>query len=332
MTIESIAPEALAGDTTGETPRDVEADRVALAERLLRSTADRAYDGDLDIDWDAPIAPGKPWATEKRGTLFGTEIYEALTDDQKLRLSRAEAVAILTYGINAEIGLCTNLLRGIFAGPNFADASTLYSLSEIAEETRHSTMFGRLINKTGMEPYRRPKALSMPLRLIGFIPHGPVVYAGTLLVEEVLDRVQRESMADESIQPHVRQLMKIHVLEEARHITFARNELADAIARSGPVSLAINRVLCAALTLFVMPTLVDSQAYKSVGIGQLRGWWTAQRSPRYRENASFMCGPMLRYFHEAGLIKGRVTTALYRASRALPDDVLQAIRDEVHGR
>lgn len=84
MTIESIARETPTRDTAGETTRDVEADRVALAGRLLRSTADRAYDGDLDIDWDAPIAPDKPWATEKRGTLFGTEIYEALTDDQKL--------------------------------------------------------------------------------------------------------------------------------------------------------------------------------------------------------------------------------------------------------
>ncbi|MGZ8177906.1 AurF N-oxygenase family protein [Williamsia sp. SKLECPSW1] len=303
-------------------------ERQALADRLLRSTADRAYDGDLDIDWDAPVVPDMPWSTETRGTLFGTEIYETLTDDQKLLLSRAEAVAILTYGINAEIGLCTNLLRGIFAVRDFSDASTLYSLSEVAEETRHSTMFGRLIEKTGMEPYRRPKVLSMPLRLIGFIPHGPIVYAGTLLVEEVLDRVQRESMADERIQPHVRQLMKIHVLEEARHITFARNELADAIERSGPITLAVNRLLCGALTLFVMPTLVDSQAYRSVGIGQLRGWLAAQRSPRYRANATFMCGPMLRYFQEAGLIKGRVTTALYKASRALPDDVLEAIRDE----
>ncbi|GAA2059119.1 AurF N-oxygenase family protein [Williamsia deligens] len=327
MTIDSVAPIPVSADTIRS-----EEECQALAERLLRSTADRAYDGDLDIDWDAPVDPDKPWATEHRGTLYGTEIYESLTDEQKLLLSRAEAVAILTYGINAEIGLCTNLLRGVFAGRDFSDATTLYSLSEIAEETRHSTMFGRLITKTGMEPFRRPKALSMPLRLIGFIPHGPVVYAGTLLVEEVLDRVQRESMADERIQPHVRQLMKIHVLEEARHITFARNELADAIARSGPVSLAVNRVLCAALTLFVMPTLVDSQAYRAAGIGQLRGWIAAQRSPRYRENATFMCGPMLRYFHEAGLIKGRVTTALYRASRALPDDVLAAVRAEENSR
>ncbi|MCX6470456.1 MAG: diiron oxygenase [Corynebacteriales bacterium] len=318
MTVDNHAP---ATRPAGPTPSEID-ERMAIAERLLRSTADRAYDGELDIDWDADIDPEKAWSTEKRGTLFGTELYEGLDDAQKLTLSRAEAVAILTYGINAEVGLCTNLLRGVFTNDNLADEHTLYSLTEIAEETRHSTMFGRLINKTEMEPYRRPKLLSMPLRLIGFIPHGPLVYAGTLLVEEVLDRVQRESMADETIQPHVRQLMKIHVLEEARHITFARNELIQATEKCGPIALAVNRILIALLTLFVMPTLVDSQAYRSVGIGQLAGWKAAQRSPRYRENATFMCGPMLTFFYEAGLIKGRLTTKIYKMSRSLPDDVL----------
>ncbi|WP_328856267.1 diiron oxygenase [Williamsia herbipolensis] len=301
-------------------------DPRTTAERLLRSTADNALDGELDIDWDAPLDPTKAWLTERRGTLFGTKMWDALTPEQQLTLGRAEAVAVLSYGIVAEMGLCNNLLRRVFHVEDFTEPQMLYSLTEVAEETRHSTMFGRLINKAEMPAWPAPAPLNWALRLMGFVPHGPLIFAITLIVEEMLDAVQREATRDENVQPHVRQMMRIHILEEARHITYARTELVRAIENCGPISLAVNRVLIGLLVLIVMPTLIDPRAYISVGISPTRGWLVAQRSPHYRENATFACGPMLRFFGEAGLIRGRVTTLLYRASRSLPEGLLASLR------
>ncbi len=296
-------------------------DVTATAERLLRSTADTVLDGDIDIDWDAPVDPDKAWLTERRGTLYGTRLWNRLSREEQLTLGRAEAVAVLSYGIVAEQGLCQNLLRTVFAARDWTSPEMLYALSEVGEETRHSTMFGRLVNKAEMPAWPAPAPLNWALRLMGYVPHGPMIYAITLIVEEILDRVQREACKDENVQPHVRQMMRIHILEEARHITYARTELAGAIARCGRLSLAVNRVLVAFLVLIVMPTLIDPRAYESVGISPTRGWVVAQFSKRYRENATFACGPMLTYFHEVGLIRGRLTTRLYKMSRSLPPDV-----------
>ena len=60
---------------------------------------------------------------------------------------------------------------------------------------------------------------------------GPSLYAGALLVEETLDRWQRDSMTDERLQPLTRMVNRIHVTEEARHVTFARDELARTMPR-----------------------------------------------------------------------------------------------------
>jgi hypothetical protein len=44
----------------------VVAERERVADRLLRSTAARSYDPDVDIDWTAPAEPGKGFMLEHR--------------------------------------------------------------------------------------------------------------------------------------------------------------------------------------------------------------------------------------------------------------------------
>lgn len=48
-----------------------------------------------------------------------------------------------------------------------------YALTEVSEEARHSTMFGRLVNKMGVEPYTYPKFATRVIRLLGLVPLGP---------------------------------------------------------------------------------------------------------------------------------------------------------------
>jgi len=59
--------------TTSELPAG--ADQERLADRLLRSTAARSYDPELDIDWSAPPQEGKLFLPEHRGSLYGTAMW-----------------------------------------------------------------------------------------------------------------------------------------------------------------------------------------------------------------------------------------------------------------
>lgn len=296
-------------------------DRQKTAQRLLRSSADRSYDGELDIDWDAPIDPAKKWIPEHRQSLYGTKLWDKLTQVQRDELGKHEAVSVLSFGIYAEAGLSTLLLRVLMQGA-LVDDHSRYALTEIAEETRHSTMFSRLVNLTGVKPYVAPRFTPKLLRLAGLIPIGPSAYAGTLLIEEILDRLQREAMNDPDVQPHMRQLMKIHVLEEARHITYAREELVRAIEARGPASNAFHRLVFAIMVLGVYPVLINPRVYRSVGISPLEGFLAAFTSPNYRENATFAGEPLLRFAHEVGMLDGAVTRRLYKLSRSLPQDVM----------
>ncbi|MGA4792191.1 AurF N-oxygenase family protein [Nocardia sp. AB354] len=293
--------------------------RERVAQRLLRSSAEHFYDADIDIDWEQPWAPDKAWLPEHRISLYGTPLWDRLTAEQRIELGKHELVSLLSFGIVAEGLLSKYLLRIVARDPTSQHA--MYALTELSEEARHSIMFARLIDKTGIPPYR-PVALNrMQLRVAEHFPIGPVVYAGTLLIEEILDRGQREAMADSTVQPHVRQLMRIHVLEEARHIGFARDALARGMARRSRWQRLPHQLLLAYFALVLYPMLVNPQVYRAVGIDPRRGFAAAFTGPQYRRTMSFLSEPMLRYFDEVGMLDGAAVRTLWRLTRSLPDDL-----------
>ncbi len=86
----------------------------------------------------------------------------------------------------------------------------------------------------------------------------------TLLIEEILDRAQREAMNDPNMQPQLRQLMKIHVLEEARHITFARLEMIEGMQRRRKATRAWHRGVLAVIANLAYPLLINPKVYPAV--------------------------------------------------------------------
>lgn len=310
------APENDVARVIGRKPVDLQ----RSAGRLLRSSAEKFYDAEVDIDWDSPWVPGKKWLPEHRTSLYGTKIWHRLTPAQRVELGKHEIVSILSFGMYAENFLSSALLRMAAKGA-LTDDKSLYSLAEVGDESRHSTMFARLINKTGIAPYKLPIGSLTFAKILHFVPLGPSVSGATLLIEEILDRGQREAMNDETLQPQLRQLMKIHVLEEARHITFARIELVEGMRRRNRVTRAWHRGVLAVIANFAYPILINPRVYRSIGVHPLRGFIACQLSPHYTENLQFMSEPMIRFFHESGMLDGTVTRWLWRLSRSLPDDL-----------
>lgn len=299
-------------------------DREKTAARLLRSAVERSYDAEVDIDWDEPWIDGKYFVPMHRLSLYGTRLWEALSPEKRLELSRQEMASLFSFGIFAEAALSSILFRCVATG-ELANDTTRYMLTEIGDESRHSTMFSRAINKLGVEPLLLPRWFTQAfMALVNIVPTGAAIYGWTLLIEEILDRFQREATLSEDLQPHLRQLMKIHVLEEARHITFAREELVRSYQSAGRFSKALQRVLIALVGVVILPLLFHPAAYRrALGISPLRGLLVAQMNPNYRTNVRFACEPMLRYFHEAGLVQGKATLALWKVTRALPDDIYE---------
>ncbi|RTL67991.1 MAG: diiron oxygenase [Pseudonocardiaceae bacterium] len=278
-------------------------DREATADRLLRSSLDHSYEPTIDIDWDAPLVDGAWGLPEHRVSLYGTELWEGLTDEQRRTLSIHEVSSVARIGLWFEIILMQMLLRYAYdRDPRRSHIQ--YALTEIADECRHSIMFARMTERYGVPDYA-PTGLTHELgRLFKTIGYGPAMFAGTLFVEEILDQLQREAMKDETVQPLTRAVNKIHVTEEARHVRYAREELIRIMPQVNGVQKQIGRYLTSRIAFVVARNLIHADVYASVGIDPKVGKAAALANPHHRETLRWSARKLVPFLREQGLVGG----------------------------
>ncbi|HTJ34453.1 MAG TPA: diiron oxygenase [Dactylosporangium sp.] len=283
--------------------QDVAAQREATAARLLKISAGNSYDPEVDIDWEAPRPADRMYAPEQRLSLYGTALWDELTTEQRIELSKHEVASIASIGIWFEVLLMRMLLRHV-TGQDPRSGHVQYALTEIGDECRHSIMFARMIDAFGAPAYR-PAAIHRALgRYLGATAGGIQTFAAALIAEEILDALQREAMADESLQPLVRMVSRIHVVEEARHIRFARDELARQVARSWKPRKWYCQVIVGRAAYTVTHTLINPQVYAAVGLDPARAGAVAWSNPNFRETLRWAGSRVTTYLQELGLVEG----------------------------
>ncbi|MET8760956.1 diiron oxygenase [Lentzea sp. NPDC004782] len=277
------------------------ADREKTAERLLKSSAEKFYDPEVDIDWSAPLADGLFYIPEQRISLYGTPLYDSLTPEQRIELSKHELASIASVGLWFELLLMQMLVKVVYnTDPTSRHAQ--YALTEVADECRHSTMFARLVERIGCPPYGPVRSTHRLGKLLPTIGYGPAMYGSILVAEEILDRLQREVMNDSSIQPIVRMVNRIHVLEEARHVRFAREELVRGMADLKGYELPYQKWLIGYVSMMITRTLINPAVYAAVGLDVREARRQALANPRFQETIRWSGERIMSFLDEAGLI------------------------------
>jgi hypothetical protein len=279
------------------------ASRERTAERLLRSTATVSYDPEFDIDWSAPLAEDKVFWPEHRCSLYGTPLWQQLGESQRVELAKHEAASVVGLGIWLEFVLLRLLGKLAYNGDP-GSKHVQYALAEMAEECRHSTMFARMVERMGTPAYGPPARVRKLGVILSMMAYGPAMWGAILLGEEITDRFQREMVNDESIQPLMRMVNRIHILEEARHIGFARAELARTAAGMSRAERGYHQFLLARVAFIVARGLINPELYRSVGLDPRIAHRAALGNPYYQESIRFGGQKIVAFLDEAGLIGG----------------------------
>jgi hypothetical protein len=288
-----------AGSQSGKRP----VDREALSARLLGSAAKKSYDPVVDIDWAAPIPDDLYGLSPEWSTLYGTPLWEKLTEEQRVTLTIHEYCSISGVGIWFECLLMQLVLKDIY-GEDPAQPHVQWALTEIADECRHSVMFARTAEKFGAPSYQPSAAI---LRLgKGFVKRfdGPAAYAAILVAEEILDIFQRDLMKDERVQPLTRATSQIHVVEEARHMRFAREEIARRTPELSRWQLRRHRAGVAAVAAIVAENLVQPEVYASVGLDPQEAKAAARANTHYTDKLRGAATGLGDFLRDVGLIGG----------------------------
>ena len=290
--------------------------RQEFAERLLKGSVKKSYAPVVDIDWDAPLEPDKFFLPPKSVSLYGTPMWDAMTREQQIELSRQEFVNTLSAGIWFENILNQALLRKVMHQDPTSRA-THYELTELGDETRHMVMFGKAIEHVGAKPVQPRWYQRVIINAVSLGFKGSVLWIAALIGEEIFDSLQRQMMDDVELQPMVQRLMRIHVTEEARHIQFAR----DGLRKRTPNMGRLNRLWVSNVNglggLFFRYLFTNKVPYYRVGLDARQAQHIARTSRHRHEVQVTGFAPLAAFLEEVGLM-GPIARRLWRRTGFLP--------------
>jgi hypothetical protein len=209
----------------------------AIVARLSRQSVAKHFDAYTDVDWDNPDfavdAADPRWQLWESDGLGNTDWYKAQTPELQSRIALHRMAAAMRIGWQFENILQRGLLSYVFNLPNGANEFR-YLHHEIIEESQHTLMFQEFVNRTGLPVEGMP-------RLITFIAEKVVIrlsrsnpalfFIFVLGGEDPVDHMQRTRLRSGVNHPLLERIMRIHVTEEARHISFARNYLKTEVPK-----------------------------------------------------------------------------------------------------
>ncbi|MFI9272859.1 diiron oxygenase [Kitasatospora sp. NPDC052896] len=290
--------------------------REQNAQRLLTVSARHSHDPLTEVDWDAPIDPEQFAIPPHRVSLYGTQLWHGLTPRQRAQLSVHELASVTAAGIWFELILMDGLVRHVYDG-DLTTRHAQYALTEVADECRHSTMFARYITRTGYPSARPSRRAHRRGKLHLLLNDTTLTFAGAIFVEEFTDAMQREMIRDESLQPLARSIARIHVIEEARHIGYAKPELARRWARMSPARRAVFRQVIAVLAYEAVNEVINPRVYALAGLDPRQARTIAAQNPNWQATKADWARKAVSFFTELGIID-RHSQALWRRASLLP--------------
>jgi hypothetical protein len=201
-----------------------------------------------------------------------------------------------------------------------------YVYHEVIEEAQHSLMFQEFAGRAGhggvpQLPWQARVGSRQVVRLARSFP--ALFFIFVLGGEDPIDHMQREVLRDEEadLHPLLERIMRIHVTEEARHLSFARHWLKRHVPELDPVrrmilSIGAPMILGEMGGLMLKPSTDMARRYAIPGEVLREAY---DDNPEFQAGAATSMRKVRMLCRELGLVNP-VSERLWKAKRIWADD------------
>jgi hypothetical protein len=256
------------------------------------------------INWSQLSMQGY-WLPESALSVYGLPDFDALAPAVRQKLSQYEFANVMHCGLWLEGVFLQRMSRRV--RPGMPRAEHEYLLHELREEAGHSLMFLRAIEAGGLAiPEGSWRAPWVAHALARRAPaSGGLFWLAMLIGEDVPDKFNRYVRSHpDGVNPAVRQICTLHVLDEARHISLAGHNLESALAGAGAgrrriLSVAARLLLRQLAHAFYFP---PARFYELAGLTPGSHWRAAAlRNPARNRFVAERLAPTARVLESYGL-------------------------------
>lgn len=191
----------------------------------LSAMSEDAFIDPRDFDWPDALDDSGWFFTPELISIYGTETWAAMSEAERKRLSFFEAVNFFSLNIHGEKFLISEISRRLYADDN--PELSRYLTHFVDEEARHMMYFSGFCRRYAGKTYTD--------RTLHGADSGDeevdrfLLFARINIFEEVVDHYNRVMARDQRLAPVVREINRIHHVEELRHLSFGRRFLANAL-------------------------------------------------------------------------------------------------------
>jgi predicted GNAT family N-acyltransferase len=237
-------------------------------ERLENMAEAGYYNPYTMFDWPAVLMLDRPWMSEDLTTLFGTPVWDTLSREQQLALTRFESIHFFSLNVHGIRELMSEVVLRIHTKPYAGVSEFLHHF--IGEENEHMWFFSKFCLDYGGKIYPPTPNIGLGRALEVSKPATELVmFARILIFEEIVDYFNARMATDESLPEIAREINRIHHQDESRHVAFGRQiftQLLDQVKRNYPQDLVpLNEYLRDYLA-FSIRSLYHPAVYRDAGI------------------------------------------------------------------
>lgn len=269
----------------------------------------------VHIDWQEPITDDWLYCPESGVPFFSMPEYARFTASERVFLSRCRSASMAEAGIQLEQILIEGLTRLVRC---YDPRSPLYRfmMHELGEETQHVLMFSAWLKKLNLPTPQLDPQLRVALPILGLLAsRQPVLFFMVVLTGELTtDVIQADAIRDERLHPTLRQLVRLHHVEELRHISFGKEFVRQEYQALPRAERKLMRSLAPVIAKAIGQSLSRVPAYEG-----LPAWVTpkllaqAAHADARQDMLSKAFRPLMGFMEEADILTG-AERGLWRAA------------------
>ncbi|WP_314219539.1 diiron oxygenase [Streptomyces zaehneri] len=241
---------------------------VLELDRLEHLAESGYYNPYTMFDWPDAIEPDLPWMSESLTTLAGTPMWDELTREQQIALTRFEAINFFSLNIHGIRELMSEVVMRIHERA-YADVSEFLH-HFIGEENEHMWFFAQFCLRYGGKLYPgQPTLKADSVEHLSPVARELIVFARILIFEEIVDYYNAHMATDQTLPPIAREINRVHHQDESRHVAFGRmifTSLLGQVARRDRDEVPVVAGYLENYLQYSIGTLYNPAAYRDAGI------------------------------------------------------------------
>jgi hypothetical protein len=264
-------------------PMKINPERIA---RLVTLSKAHSYNPYERFAWPDEVPLDRLWCDEDLLTTYGTELHNRLSPEQRIALSKWEAINFFSLNVHGIKGVLEFICQSIYAARY--DGISEYLHIFISEENAHMWFFADFCRRYAGKIYPSP---AFPVGANeDRLERDLYMFASTLIFEEFVDFYNHKVGCNAEVPDILREINHQHHLDESRHVSFGREVVKQLFAEimsenaSAATRERINTTIKRMIHYFIS-LMYNPQAYADAGIVDAGGFASASAMRNWLRNS-----------------------------------------------